>query len=249
MQNTTAAILIIGNEVLSGRTQDTNINFIAKRLSAIGICLKEVRVIPDLEAMIINSAQSLANTYDYLFTTGGIGATHDDITAASIAKAFSRDLIIDKTAEQILRDYYQERINETRLRMARVPEGAQLISNPVSGAPGFQVENVFCLAGVPKVMQAMFDTLIPKLRTGQPYYSKTVKSSVFENDIAQDLEGIQNQFKQVDIGSYPSFLPGGRFGVSLVVRGTDQNIITQAVNAICAMITQRGHPLEIEESK
>ncbi len=206
----------------------------------------EVRFIPDQEAIIIDSARSLAQRYDYLFTTGGIGATHDDITAASIAKAFNRHLIRDETIVQILESHYQDRLNETRLRMAMVPEGSELISNPVSGAPGFQVENVFCLAGIPTVMQAMFEGIIPKLHTGTPYYTKTVKSSVLENDIAQDLACIQQKFTQVEIGSYPSFLAPGKFGVSLVVRGTDLSIIDQATDAIYHMIINRGHTAGIE---
>lgn len=246
MSNPTAAILIIGNEILSGRTQDANINFIAKRLSTIGISLCEARIIPDDEAKIISTAQELAQEYAYVFTTGGIGATHDDITAASIAKAFGRNLAYNDQIVKILKDYYQDRLNETRLRMALLPEGSELILNPVSAAPGFQIENVFCLAGIPSVMQAMFDGLLPKLRTGTPYYTQTVKSHALENDIAIDLAAIQNQFTTVEIGSYPSFLTAGKFGVSLVTRGTDPEAVNQATQAIYHMITSKGVAASIE---
>lgn len=246
MSNPTAAILVIGNEILSGRTQDANILFIAKKLSSVGISLAEARIVPDKEEMIINTIQSLAQQYTYVFTTGGIGATHDDITAVSIAKAFNKDVKFDEKAVQILKDYYQEQINDTRLRMALIPENAGLIANPVSAAPGFNIENVFCLAGIPAVMQAMLDGLIPKLETGTPYYTKTVKSFVLENDIANDLTVIQQKFTNLDIGSYPSFLAPGKFGVSFVIRGTDPNIIEHATTAVCDMINAHGHTASIE---
>ena len=246
MSNPTAAILVIGNEVLSGRTQDANVNFIAKRLSTLGVTLSEVRIIPDDEAMIIDTAQHLSQKYDQVFTTGGIGATHDDITAASIAKAFGRQLHTDPDAVNILSQYYEERLNETRLKMALIPERSVLIKNPVSAAPGFQVENVYCLAGIPAVMQAMFDVIIPTLKTGQTYHARTVKSHVLENDIAQPLAAIQDQFPSLEIGSYPSFLAPGKWGVSLVVRGTDLEIIDHSVTAICTMITSHGHEFVVE---
>lgn len=246
MSNPTAAILIIGNEILSGRTQDMNTNFIAKKLSALGISLLEVRIIPDIEDVIIRAAKSLSADHTYVFTTGGIGATHDDITAASIAKAFGKDLTLNPQALAILTTYYQDRLNDTRKRMAYIPEGASLIENPVSASPGFQIENVYCLAGIPVVMHAMFDKLIPHLNTGTPYQAKTIRSYVLENDIADELSIIQYEFSQVEIGSYPSFISPGKFGVSLVVRGTDLDSIEQATTAICKMIEQHGHVPQID---
>lgn len=246
MSNPTAAILIIGNEILSGRTQDANIPFIAKKLSTVGISLAEARIVPDREDMIINAIRSLAQQYTYVFTTGGIGATHDDITATSIAKAFNQDVKFHEKAVRILKDYYQEQINDTRLRMALIPENAEIIENPVSAAPGFNIGNVFCLAGIPTVMQAMLDGLIPKLKTGTPYYTKTIKSFVLENDVANDLTVIQQKFSDLDIGSYPSFLAPGKFGVSFVVRGTNPDIIEQATTAICNMINAHGHTASVE---
>lgn len=246
MTNPTAAILVIGNEVLSGRTQDANINFIAKRLSTLGVTLAEVRIIPDIESMIIEAAQTLSTKYDQVFTTGGIGATHDDITAASIAKAFNRNLHTDPDAVKILQDYYLERLNETRLKMAIVPEGSVLIKNPVSAAPGFQVENVYCMAGIPAVMQAMFDLITPTLKTGQAFHAKTVKSHILENDIAAPLALIQADYPTIEIGSYPSFLSPGKWGVSLVVRGIDPDIIDRSIEDICAMIKSHGHEYVVE---
>ena len=246
MTNPTAAILIIGNEVLSGRTQDANVNFIAKRLGDIGITLAEVRIIPDVESMIIEAIQALSARYDQVFTTGGIGATHDDITAASVAKAFNRQLHTDAEAVKILQTYYLERLNETRLKMAIVPEGSILIKNPVSAAPGFQIENVYCLAGIPAVKQAMFDVIIPTLKTGQTFHAITVKSHILENDIAEPLAEIQNTHTTVEIGSYPSFLSPGKWGVSLVVRSTDLDAINHSVDAICKMIQSQGHEFTVE---
>jgi molybdenum cofactor synthesis domain-containing protein len=246
MTNPTAAILIIGNEVLSGRTQDANVNFIAKRLGDLGVTLAEVRIIPDSEEAIIDAAQLLSSRYDQVFTTGGIGATHDDITAASVAKAFGRNLHTAPEAVKILQAYYLERLNDTRLKMAIVPEGSILIKNPVSAAPGFQVENVYCMAGIPAVMQAMFDGIIPSLKTGKTFYAKTVKSFVLENDIAEPLTVIQNTYPSVEIGSYPSFLAPGKWGVSLVVRGTDLDTIDHSVDSICKMIQSQGHDYSVE---
>jgi molybdenum cofactor synthesis domain-containing protein len=246
MTNPTAAILVIGNEVLSGRTQDANVNFIAKRLSDLGVTLSEVRIIPDIEGMIIEAIRKLSDKYDQVFTTGGIGATHDDITAASIAKAFNRSLHTDPEAVKILQTYYLERLNETRLKMAIIPEGSSLIKNPVSAAPGFQIKNVYCMAGIPAVMQAMFDVIIPTLKTGQTFHAKTIKSFILENDIAQPLTDIQNAHTTVEIGSYPSFLSPGKWGVSLVVRGTDLDAINHSIDDICAMIKAQGHEYIIE---
>lgn len=228
MTNPTAAILIIGNEILSGRTGDANIQFLCGRLSQMGIYTKEARVIPDEEAVIIETVQFLANKYTYVFTTGGIGATHDDITAASLAKAFNRNLIVHEEAYETLKNYYGDKFNEARKRMSLIPEGAALITNPISAAPGFQVNNVFALAGIPMVMQSMFDALHTRLEGGTPILNKTVSSTVAENSIADELALIQNRYPEIEIGSYPYFLANGSYGVNLVLRGIDPDIIHRA---------------------
>lgn len=235
----TAAVLIIGNEILSGRTQDANLQYLAKRMGELGIRLKHVRVIPDEREEIISCVRELAAAHTYVFTTGGIGFTHDDITASSIAAAF--DVILEEHPEalHLLRDYYGDSLNEARRRMALIPVGATLIPNPVSKAPGFQMGNVFVLAGVPSVMQAMFESLVGKLTGGQPIQYTTVICPLAEGVIADELMIIHDRHPEVDIGSYPYF-KNGVLGTSLVVRGLDVDSITNAVLDICDMINSFG---------
>jgi molybdenum cofactor synthesis domain-containing protein len=217
----TAALLIIGNEILSGRTQDKNLAYLATELNRAGIQLREVRVVPDVEAEIIAAVNALRARYDYLFTTGGIGPTHDDITSASIARAFGVKLIRHPEAEAALRAHYTpDMINEARLKMADVPEGSTLIPNIVSAAPGFRVENVFILAGVPKIMQAMLAAAIPHLEGGAVVQSVNITTNLPEGTIAAGLTEIQSRYTDLDIGSYPYYKEGDR-STTLVFRGVD----------------------------
>ncbi len=245
MTQPTAAIIIIGNEILSGRTQDTNIAYIAKKLASVGIDLLEVRVIPDEEDRIIDAVNEIRPRYTYVFTTGGIGATHDDITAASIAKAFQKPLVENEEALQILENHYKERFNTSRRRMAMMPEGVTLIENPVSKAPSFQIENVFVLAGMPSVMQGMLEYILPRLTTGKPFYYNTVTSGILEGTIAEKLTEVQNQHPGVSIGSYP-FYTIPNIGTSLVIRGQDKNLITKATEAVIAMVESFGITPKVE---
>jgi molybdenum cofactor synthesis domain-containing protein len=241
----TAAIVIIGNEILSGRTQDTNIAYIGKKLAGIGIDLLEVRIIPDEEDRIINTVNEIRHHYTYVFTTGGIGATHDDITAASIAKAFEKPLIENQEVAKILEEHYKEHFNNSRRSMAMMPEGVTLIENPVSKAPSFQIENVFVLAGMPSVMQGMLECVLPQLKTGKPFYYNTVTSNVLEGTIANRLTEIQNQHPKVSIGSYP-FYKVSDIGVSLVIRGQDKDLIVKATEDIIAMVEDFGGTPKVE---
>lgn len=220
-QEVTAAVLIIGNEVLSGRTQDANIQYIALGLNDVGVRLREVRVVADDEVAIIGAVDALRATYDYVFTTGGIGPTHDDITAECIAKAFGVPLLRDHRAvERLLRQIKPENLNEARLRMANIPEGADLIENPVSHAPGFVIGNVYVMAGVPRIMQAMFDGIRSGLKGGSRILSKSVTIYAGEGVIATGLRDLQTRRPEVEIGSYPFNRDGG-YGTVIVVRGTD----------------------------
>lgn len=218
----TAALLIIGNEILSGRTIDKNLPFLAKALNDVGVQLLEVRVVPDVEGEIVEAVNALRRKYSYLFTTGGIGPTHDDITAESISKAFNMPCEHNAKAVEALAAYYKtpDQLTEMRLRMARMPEGSVLIDNPVSGAPGFQIENVFVMAGVPSIMQGMFENLKDRLQRGESVISYAQSAYVAESKVAQRLGEIQNAFPQVDIGSYPQ-MRDGKLGTCLVVRGVD----------------------------
>ena len=201
-----AAILIIGNEILSGRTQDTNTTTLAIWLNSIGVKVNEVRVIPDLENIIVNTLNVLRRTNDYVFTTGGIGPTHDDITAESVSKAFGLKYEIHKQAYKILEAYYKPgEFNEGRQKMVKMPENAKLILNPTSGAPGFSVENVFCLPGVPSILKSMLGSLKNEIVGGKPILSHTISLKTVESEIATSLTKIQNENKEVEIGSYPFF--------------------------------------------
>ena len=248
----TAAIIVIGNEILSGRTQDTNIAYIGKKLAAAGIDLLEVRVIPDDEERIIKTVNEMRALYVYVFTTGGIGATHDDITAECMAKAFGRKLVENQEAFEIIAEHYkgkfyqdQELFNGNRSRMAMMPEGVTLIENPVSKAPAFQIENVFVLAGMPSVMQGMLETVLPRLQKGDPFYYNTVTSNLLEGTIADKLTDIQNAYPKVSIGSYP-FYKVPDIGTSLVIRGQNKAVIQGATEAIIEMVKSFGATPQIE---
>jgi molybdenum cofactor synthesis domain-containing protein len=220
-----AAILIIGNEILSGRTQDTNTSTIALWLNSIGVKVQEVRIIPDIKDIIIHTVNKLRKSNDYVFTTGGIGPTHDDITAESISKAFDLKYEIHKEAYKILENYYKPgEFNEGRQKMIWMPKDANLILNPTSGAPGFSVENVFCLPGVPSILKSMIGGLKNEITGGEPILSCTISLRTVESEIASSLTEIQNNNKEVEIGSYP-FFQAGKLGVSIVMRSVDQSKI------------------------
>jgi molybdenum cofactor synthesis domain-containing protein len=236
----TACVLIIGNEILSGRTRDENLAFLATGLNAAGIRVREARVIPDDAATIIATVNEVRRTFDYVFTTGGIGPTHDDITAQCIADAFGVPLILHPEAKRILEEHYPPGgLNAARLRMAHVPEGASLLPNPISRAPGFRVENVYVLPGVPQIMQAIFTELKHRLAGGARVLSRSVSCSLGEGPIAQGLGDIQARYPDVEIGSYPYFRRAD-FGVTLVVRGTDRDRIAAAMEEIKALIRSLG---------
>lgn len=243
----TAAVIVIGNEILSGRTKDTNLNYLATGLTEIGIRLMEGRFIPDIEEVIVATVNELRAKHDYIFTTGGIGPTHDDITAASIAKAFGVPLIKHPKAAKLLLDHYgAENLTEARMRMAHTPEGAELIDNPVSVAPGIKIGNVHVLAGVPRICQAMFDGLKAELKGGAKMLARTVSGYVGEGTIAKDLEALQNRYPMLEIGSYP-FFRAGKFGASFVIRGTDKDRIDAAAVELHGVIRNLGaDPIEGE---
>ena len=220
-----AAILIIGNEILSGRTQDTNTSTLAKWLNSIGVQVNQVRIIPDVEQTIIDTLNVLRKENNYVFTTGGIGPTHDDITAQSVSKAFGLKYQIHKEAFKILESYYKPgEFNEGRQKMVKMPENAELILNPTSGAPGFSVENVFCLPGVPSILKSMLGGLKTKIVGGEPILSYTISLRTVESEIANSLSKVQNQNKDVEIGSYP-FFHAGKLGVSIVIRSENRSKI------------------------
>jgi molybdenum cofactor synthesis domain-containing protein len=243
----TAAVLVIGNEILSGRTKDANLAYLAEQLNALGVRLREARVIADVSEEIVRAVNELRGRYDYVFTTGGIGPTHDDITSESVAKAFGVRLVKNPEAVAILERMYEPgQLNEARLRMAHTPEGAGLIRNPVSGAPGFRIGNVFVLAGVPSIMRAMFDGLKHGLAGGPPMLSRTVAAYIGEGIIAKDLGALQDRYPELEIGSYP-FFRQGRFGTSLVLRGTEAAMIDQAAAELGRIIGGHGaEPLDTE---
>ncbi len=237
----TAIVLVIGNEILSGRTRDTNLQYLGEKLNEVGIRLAEARVIPDVEDVIVATLNEVRNRFDYVFTTGGIGPTHDDITAAAIARAFGVPLRRDPDAVERLRRHYArpEDLTEARLKMAEVPEGAALIDNPVSAAPGFRIGNVHVMAGVPKIMQGMFDGIRHTLRGGPPMRSRTVVAFLPEGELAAPLAVVQRDHPQVEIGSYP-FFRLGRGGASLVCRGYDEAAVEAAAEAVREMVRSLG---------
>lgn len=225
-----AAILITGNEILSGSTQDVNVQYIAKHLSELGVTLAEVRMVRDIEEDIVFAVNELRTKYDYVFTTGGIGPTHDDITAASIAKAFGVTLERNAKAVEIMeaRSVKLERImHEASYKMADMPKNAELILNEVSGAPGFSIENVYVMAGIPNIMQAMFNYIKPRLETGTKFISKKIVAHAGESMIAKILEDVNIEYKDLDLGSYP-FQIDGKWGTNLVIRGQDAKRVEEA---------------------
>jgi molybdenum cofactor synthesis domain-containing protein len=239
--NITAAVMVIGDEILSGRTQDTNTSHIARFLGAFGIDLREVRVVPDIEDEIVAALNALRMRYTYVFTTGGIGPTHDDITADAVAKAFGVGIDHHPEAMAIMAARYKnpDDFNEMRKRMARIPDTATLIQNRVSGAPGFQIENVFVMAGVPSVMKAMLEELAPRLKRGAVVHVATVEAQISEGQIAAALAAVQTRYKTVSIGSYP-FYRNAAPGTQLVVRGRDQEAVETAATAIELAVRSQG---------
>jgi molybdenum cofactor synthesis domain-containing protein len=234
----TAALLVIGDEILSGRTKDKNIGFIADYLTAIGIDLKEVRVVPDEEAEIVAGLNALRARYTYVFTTGGIGPTHDDITADSVAKAFGVSIDIDPRALALFKQRAPHvELNEARLRMARIPAGAELVENKVSTAPGFMIENVIVMAGVPSIMQAMLDAVSGRLRTGQKMLSETVLANAREGDIGTPLGEIAKAHPDAMIGSYP-FFDGQGPNTNIVVRSREPQTLAVVKAAVEAMLVK-----------
>ena len=238
----TAGIIIIGDEILSGRTKDTNINWIANELSNIGIRLIEARIISDDVNTIVETINLFTKKFTYVFSCGGIGPTHDDITTESVAKAFNQKLEKNTEAMRRLKLHYEDTnidFNEARQKMAIIPTNSILINNPVSAAPGFKIENLFVFAGVPKIMQGMFYTIINELTGGKKLFSKTVSSNIGEGLIAKDLERIENVFLGIKIGSYPYFKPGS-FGTSVVLRSEDEIILNDASKEVLKAINNLG---------
>ena len=235
-----SGIIIIGNEILSGRTQDTNTSTISKWLNSLGIKVQEVRVIPDVEKTIVDTVNELRKKYDYIFTTGGIGPTHDDITASSISKAFNLTYGPHKEAMSLLEKYYKPgEFNEGRQKMAWMPTNANLIYNPTSGAPGFNVENVFCLPGVPSILKSMLGDVSHKLVGGEPILSQTINLRTVESEIAKSLSIVQDNNKDVDIGSYP-FFKAGKLGVSIVLRSPEQKKIDKCNLEILKFVKEKN---------
>jgi molybdenum cofactor synthesis domain-containing protein len=246
-QRVTAAVLIIGNEILSGRTQDTNLNHLAQTLNGYGIQVREARVVPDVEAEIVAAINALRVRYDYRFTTGGIGPTHDDITADCVAKAFGVELELnEQIAELIRRRPSPPEVMAARLRMARVPRGGGLIDNPL-GPPGFYIGNVYVMAGIPRIMQQMVASLDGKLKRGVIVRSRSVTAFVSEGQIANGLGAVQDRFPRVDVGSYP-FQRQERFGTTLVMRGSDEAELEAALAEVVALVRRLGaEPEDIQK--
>ena len=230
MEQPTASMLVIGDELLSGRTQDANMHHLANKLTEIGINLSEARFIRDDAAVIVSNIVELSTKFDYLFTSGGIGPTHDDITTDCVAEAFGRQVSVRSDAFNILKKYYDGKgieLNEARLRMARIPEKADLIENLISGAPGYIIENVYVMAGVPRIFQSMLQTILPNLKKGTPTLSISIKLYKGEGDIALELEQIVKAFSKLTFGSYP-FNENGIHGTNIVIRGKDKKLMIEA---------------------
>lgn len=239
----TAAVLVIGNEILSGRTQDTNIRHIGEKMAQHGIPLAEVRIVPDIEARIVAALNDLRGAHDFVFTTGGIGPTHDDITAECVAKAFGETYGTHAEAYRILEQHYgAENFTPPRQKMAMMPLSATLIPNPVSGAPGFIVENVYVMAGVPRIMQAMFDHVLSLITPGDPILSNTIGTALPESLMAEGLAQVQQRYPSVDIGSYPHFRDGTP-ATNFVLRGRDVGSLRSATRDVLALVGQHeGEP-------
>jgi len=238
----TAALLVIGDEILSGRTKDRNIGTIADHLTAIGIRLQEVRVVSDNEAEIVAALNALRARYDYVFSTGGIGPTHDDITADSVARAFGVTIDVDPRAVDVMLERFsREDLTPARLRMARIPQGAELIDNPISKAPGFMIGNVIVMAGVPRIMEAMLSAVTPRLRTGSKLLSLTIDARCREGNVAPALSAAQAAFPDVMMGSYP-YDENGRVGALLVLRSTNAARLEVAAAALRGALDAAGLP-------
>lgn len=235
MPQPTAAALVIGDEILSGRTRDSNAHHLAGRLAGRGIRLVEIRVVPDELDTIAAAVRALSGQVDHLFTSGGIGPTHDDLTADAVARAFGQPLDVRADARAILERHYGAELNAARLRMARVPEGAVLIENPVSAAPGFTLGNVHVMAGVPQIFEAMLAGLLPKLAGGPPLLSRTLTAAAPEGEIAEALSGVAERWPQVSIGCYPSFRSSGP-SVSVILRAEDAEALERAAAAAAAAL-------------
>ena len=239
----TAAVLVIGDEILSGRTKDKNIGWIADHLTAIGIQLREVRVVPDIEDEIVAALNHLRAKFTYVFTTGGIGPTHDDITADCVAKAFGAKIDVDPRALALMKPYYEKRgleLTPARLRMARLPEGSELVANSVSIAPGFKIGNVIVMAGVPHIMQVMLDAVTPSLKTGKKMLSETIELSRPEGEIAEMFGAHQKEFPDVMMGSYPFGRDAKSWGTNLVLRATDAQRLAAATAGLKAKLAAKG---------
>ncbi|PRY92941.1 molybdenum cofactor synthesis domain-containing protein [Hasllibacter halocynthiae] len=231
MQQTTSAMIVVGDEILSGRTRDSNMHHLAGLLTAKGIPLREVRVVADAPAAIVAAVRALSPAHGHVFTSGGIGPTHDDRTADAVAEAMGAPIDVREDARALLQAHYDRQgiaMNEARLRMARIPEGAVLIDNPVSAAPGFSLGNVHVMAGVPKIFAAMCEGLLPRLTGGAPILSESVPAERGEGDVAALLAGLQDAHPALDFGSYPFQRPDGRYGTNLVIRGTDAAALARA---------------------
>ncbi len=241
-----SSLVIIGNEILSGRTQDKNTAWIGEKMAAHGVPLAEVRVVPDIEEKVVEAVNAMRAEYDFVFTTGGIGPTHDDITAVCIAKAFGLEFGRHEEAYAALLEYYgPEELTDARATMADMPAGASLIPNPVSGAPGFRVENVFVMAGVPRIMQAMLEFVVTQIAGGKAVLSNSVSCNLQESIIAEGLGVIQARYETVDIGSYPSFR-GGKLTVSVVLRSVEEEQLKAATAEVLALIDERGGEVQSE---
>ncbi len=235
--NPTAAMLVVGDEILSGRTRDSNLHFLAQELSRVGIDLLEARLVPDRMEAIVKAVRDLAAAHDHLFTSGGIGPTHDDITADAVAEALGLRLAVRDDARAILQAHYDRSgiaMNEARLRMARIPEGAQLIENPVSAAPGFSAGNVHVMAGVPRIFEAMVAGLLPRLTGGVPLLSQSLRILRGEGEIAGPLAALAAEYPDLSMGSYP-FQQNGAFGASVVIRGSDGARVGEAMARLAAL--------------
>lgn len=240
MPNPTAAMLVIGDEILSGRTRDSNTHYLAQQLTSHGIDLTEVRVVSDRKDSIIAATRALADAYDHVFTSGGIGPTHDDITAGAVAAAFDTPISIRDDARALLQAHYDQSgqdLNEARLRMARIPDGATLIDNPVSAAPGFTLHNVHVMAGVPSVFQAMVASVLPTLTGGAPLLSQTIRIQRGEGEIAGPLATLAEEYPDLSIGSYP-YIQGGIYGANIVVRGTDGGKIGAVIATLARLFPE-----------
>ena len=243
----TASIIIIGNEILSGRVQDENVEFLAKKLGENGIALKEVRIISDVEKHIVDAVNSLRQKYTYIFTTGGIGPTHDDITSKSIAKAFNVLYIKNQEAFRQIKEYYDKQnveLNEAREKMAYMPQGAELIENDLTKAPGFMIENVFVMARIPEIMQNMFKYIEKYLKKEKMIESKNMKIIVGESLVANYLEFIQNKYLDIDIGSYPFRLNSGKHATDVVFRGNDIIILNKAYEELREIFLSKNYDFE-----